>query len=273
MPENVCPSCGFTGNAPDDLDCRRCGFPLGENAVETADPASGTDPASAPPAPSAGEPPNAPEPEVAIPPAPSPVMRPIPRPARFRPRPRRVDPTSATLWIVFGGFAAMVVLWIAIQSSMRKPAPPQVPGSNPTLQAAADSLNLILARDSTNVDARQRLADIYYDTANWDPAIIQYRAVLRLDSTRTTALVDLGVCYFNLANSALAEDLFMAALKREPQHPVALFNLGIVYETRENYPKALDFFQRTLESNPPEAMHSPIVQSIQRVRGKMSAKP
>jgi hypothetical protein len=269
MPETVCPSCGFTGNAPNDVECRRCSFPLGENAVES-NPAAPEDPGSVPPAPEPVEAPDAPEPEVANVPAPDPIMRPLPR--RFRPRPRRADPTSATLWIVFGAFAAMVVLWVAIQATMRKPAPPQVPGSNTALQAAADSLNQVLARDSTNVDARQRLADIFYDTGNWDPAIIQYRAVLRLDSTRTTALVDLGVCYFNLAHSAVAEELFLAALEREPQHSVALFNLGIVFETRENYPKALDYFQRTLESNPPEVMHSPIVQSIQRVKGKMSAK-
>ena len=266
MPENVCPSCGFAGNAPEDVECRRCSFPLGENAVES-NPAAPEDPGSVPHAAAEAE---VPEPEVANAPVPEPIMRPLPR--RFRPRPRRTDPTSATLWIVFGAFAAMVLLWVAIQATLRKPAPPQVPGSTTALQATADSLNQILARDSTNVDARQRLADIYYDTGNWDPAIVQYRAVLRLDSTRTTALVDLGVCYFNLAHSTLAEQLFLAALKREPKHSVALFNLGIVYETRESYPKALEYFQRSLDSNPPEVMHSPIVQSIQRVKGKTSAK-
>jgi TPR repeat protein len=269
MPENVCPSCGFAGNAPGDAECRRCSFPLGAHAVET-NPAAPVEPEVAPPAPDAGEAADVPEPEVAEAPAPDPLMRPLPR--RFRPRPRRTDPTSATLWIVFGAFAAMVLLWVAIQATLRKPPPPLVPGSTSALQATADSLNGILARDSTNVDARQRLADIYYDTGNWDPAIVQYRAVLRLDSTRTTALVDLGVCYFNLAHSTEAENLFLAALEREPKHPVALFNLGIVYESRENYPKALDYFQRTLESNPPEVMHTPVVQSIQRVKGKMSAK-
>jgi hypothetical protein len=269
MPENVCPSCGFAGNAPGDVECRRCGFPLGEHAVET-NPAAPVEPEVAPPARAAVEAADVSEPEVADVPAPNPVMRPLPR--RFRPRPRRTDPTSATLWIVFGAFAAMVLLWVAIQATLRKPAPPQVPGSTTALQATADSLNGILARDSTNVDARQRLADVYYDTGNWDPAIVQYRAVLRLDSTRTTALVDLGVCYFNLAHSMEAEQLFLAALRREPKHPVAQFNLGIVYESRENYPKALDYFQRTLESNPPEVMKSPVVQSIQRVKGKMSAK-
>ena len=266
MPENVCASCGFTGNGPDDVECRRCGFPLGENAVES-NPAAPEDPGSVPPAAAEAD---VPEPEVANDPPPVLIPRPLPR--RFRPRPRRTDPTSATLWIVFGAFAAMVVLWVAIQATLKKPPPPQVPGSNAALQATADSLNQVLTRDSTNVDARQRLADIFYDTGNWDPAIVQYRAVLRLDSTRTTAMVDLGVCYFNLAHSTVAEELFVAALKREPKHSVALFNLGIVYETRENYPKALDYFQRSLDSNPPEVMHSPIVQSIQRVKGKMSAK-
>lgn len=233
-------------NLPSAVECSKCGFPLNDRAFAPPEPpAAGTDP---PPI--------------------QPFLR---RPARFRPRPRRVDPTSATLWIVFGGFAACVVLWIAIQSTLQKAGPPPVPGSTEPIQASADSLNRVLARDSTDVEARQKLADIYYDTGNWELAIVQYRAVVRLDTTRTTALVDLGVCYFNLSDSQVAEKLFLQALTREPQHSVALFNLGIVYENRKEYPAALEYFRRCLASNPPPMMRDPVSKSIDRVQLKMKA--
>jgi tetratricopeptide (TPR) repeat protein len=254
-------------NKAEAVECVQCGFPLGEHAIE---PASSTDPAAPPHQPEAAA---AAAGEAPTPAAPDPVAVPrIPRPARFRPRPRRVDPTSATLWIVFGGFAAMVVLWVAIQATLKKAGPPPIPGSNEVLQATADSLNRVLGRDSTDVNAHQKLADIYYDTGNWEPAIVQYRAVVRCDSTRTPALVDLGVCYFNLGDGPTAEALFSDALAHDPHHPVALFNLGIVYEARKEYRTSLDYFRRCLASDPPEAMRAPVQQSIDRVQLKLSGR-
>ncbi len=252
-------------NKADAVECVQCGFPLGEHAIESAAPV----PAALPQQP---ETPAAAAPEA---PREAPAGGPIPpilRPARFRPRPRRVDPTSATLWIVFGSFAAMVVLWVAIQATLKKAGPPPIPGSTEVLQTTADSLERVLGRDSTDVNARQKLADIYYDTGNWEPAIVQYRAVLRLASTRTTALVDLGVCYFNLGDGPTAEALFTDALAHEPHHPVALFNLGIVYEARKEYRTSLDYFRRCLASDPPGAMRAPVQQSIDRVQAKLAGR-
>jgi cytochrome c-type biogenesis protein CcmH/NrfG len=194
------------------------------------------------------------------------------RPPRFRPRPRRVDPTSATLWIVFGGFAASVMLWVAVQATLKKAGPVPIPGATGSVQATADSVQQVLARDSTNADALQKLADIYYDTGNWEPAIVQYRSVLRHDPSRTTALVDLGVCYYNLSDSQTAETLFQEALTREPDHAVALFNLGIVNEKRGDNAAALDYFRRCLASHPPEMMRAPVAASIERVQAKVKRR-
>jgi len=250
-----CPDCGHE-NPAGAAECEACGFPLRDDA----------------PAPltHGSEPPDVPAP----PRIPRPSGGP-PRPLPYRPRRRvrRTDPASATLWIVFGAFAAMVVLWVAVQATLKRAttsAP--VEGSSSVQQQSADSLMQVLAKDSTNVDAHQQLADLYYDTANWDPAIVHYRAVLRRDSTRTTALVDMGVCYYNLGDKPSAEALFTNALHQVPDHPVALFNLGIVYESRDNDAKALEYFHRALESNPPEEMHTPLVQAIQRLQQKTGTK-
>lgn len=255
-----CPGCGHE-NPADVRECEACGFPLveGEPAVPAAKPA----PDERSPAPA-----ERPAPRPVTPGAgrPSPVQRPLP--VRRRRVPRRADPTSTTLWIVFGGFAAMVVLWVAVQATLKRNASAPVEGSNASQQAYADSLLHVLEHDSTNVDARQHLADLYYDTANWDQAVTHYKAVLRTDSTRTTALVDMGVCYFNMGDKPSAEAAFTNALSQVPNHPVALFNLGIVYESRDQYAKALEYFHRALQSNPPEDMHTPLVQAIQRLQQK-----
>lgn len=280
-----CPSCGFE-NPADSVECSKCGFPFSDNAfvrvcdacgkVNTPDATVCADCGVSLSAMNANPdlPRSQPAPDPGDPPAESPSapMPPLVRPMRFRPRPRRVDPTSATLWIVFGGFAASVVLWIAIQSTLKKGGPPPIAGATTVLQAAADSLQNVLDRDSTNADARQRLADILYDTGNWEPAIVHYRAVLRHDPSRTTALVDLGVCYYNLSDTQTAETLFKQALEREPEHPVALFNLGIVHEKREEYDAALAYFRRSLATNPPEMMRTPVTASIDRVQAKMKRR-
>src|SRR5215470_4671973 len=203
-----CPDCGHE-NPADAAECEACGFPLRDDAPAPVRRESESRPAPVAPAP--------------VRPAAGP-----PRPLPYRPRrrPRRTDPASATLWIVFGGFAAMVVLWVAVQATLKRNVGAPVEGSSSVQQQSADSLMEVLAKDSTNVDAHQHLADLYYDTANWEPAIVHYKAVLRGDSLRTTALVDMGVCYYNLGDKQTAEALFTNALHQVPDHPVALFNLG-----------------------------------------------
>src|SRR5262249_26577578 len=154
-----------------------------------------------------------------------------------------------SLWLVFGTFAALVVLYVAFKANYDRVTRP-IEGSSEAQQAAGDSVLRVLSRDSTNVDAHVRMGDLLYDTGHWSDAIVHYRAALRIDSSRTTTLVDLGVCYYQLDAPEEAERHFMLALERDPHQAVALFNLGIVYERREQYRKALGFFHRALESGP-----------------------
>jgi hypothetical protein len=80
----------------------------------------------------------------------------------------------------------------------RQPPPRRAAGRR--LEPAPEAANALfteLARDRTT-RVRRQLADLFYDTANWSEAIVQYRAVIRRDSL-ATAMVDLGVCYHNLS--------------------------------------------------------------------------
>ena len=251
MSETVrCPDCGFEQPAGAE-SCARCGFPLHERPTPEG--------AVSPPEPRA--------PEAGGTGAGPVIDRGLMRPYRPR-RPRPQGNTIALqLWLVFGTFCALVVIGIAFQANVERARQP-IEGSSEAQLAEAEALRTRLEKDSTDVDARVRLGDIFYDTGNWADAIVQYRAAVRLDSSLANALVDLGVSYYNSGAAAEAERHFQLALKRDPHHPVALFNLGIVSEGRNQPKAALEYYHRALESNPPDKMRDPLLQAMARVQQK-----
>ncbi|TMQ68327.1 MAG: tetratricopeptide repeat protein [Candidatus Eisenbacteria bacterium] len=166
-----------------------------------------------------------------------------------------------------GALAVAVVIYMAIKANYERATAP-IEGSSEAQQAAADSVLRAIERDSTDVTAHVRLANILFDTGNWSDAIVHYRAALRRDSSQVTAIVDLGVCYFNLGESDQAERHFELALAHDPHQPIALFNLGIVHEHRKDYRGALGYFHRALQSGPPDNMQQPLVEAITRIQRK-----
>jgi cytochrome c-type biogenesis protein CcmH/NrfG len=250
MPEIVrCPDCGYE-NPPGSTACARCNFPLVEGArLEPAEPEVGT--------------------ERRGPHATGPGLPEIPRWRIARPRrPRQAGGPPLSLLLGVGAFIALLLVFTAIQAIMQREQAP-VEGASDNQQRGADSLRTILAKDSTNVEARIDLADILFDTGNWSEAIVHYRSAIRQDSTRVPAIVDLGVCYYNLSEPEEAERMFRLALVRDPHHPFALFNLGIIHEKRKELEPALQYFHRALESAPPETMRPAIIEAMQRIQKQL----
>jgi cytochrome c-type biogenesis protein CcmH/NrfG len=166
--------------------------------------------------------------------------------------------------LLTGTVLALAAVFYAFKAYRENNANLSIEGSNEPQQKVAEQAMAALARDSSDVDARIQLADVFYDTANWSQAIVQYRAAVRRDSSRVTAIVDLGVCYFNLSDARDAEHMFRLALAREPHHPIALYNLGIVYEKGGDLRAALGFYHQAFGSDPPEAMKQPLMEAIER---------
>ena len=235
-----CPDCGRE-NMAGSAHCAACNFPLRPEAASPPPPA-------APASPSPG--------------GADPVVRRMP-PIRPR-RPQPANNMSLALWLLFGTFCAIVVVFYAVTGFQKNNGAPPVEGSSEDQQKHIDHLREALARDSTDIGARIELANILYDTGNWSDAIIHYRSAIGRDSTRVTAIVDLGVCYFNLSDAGHAERLFQLALQRDPQQVVALFNLGIVSQQRGDHKTALAFFHRALVSGPPEEMKPPLMDAMKR---------
>ena len=241
-----CPDCGHE-NPPGFDACAACGFPLTEAGA----------PPPGPPAPSAGQ---RPEPEIFL--------------RRPRARPPRGSQQATTLWLIFGTFAVALVIYVAVRANVERASQP-VEGSTPQQQFNADSLFAALQKDSTDVAARVKLGDVFYDTGNWSDAIVHYRAAVRMDSSQMSALVDLGVCYYNLGNTEEAERNFMLALQRDAAHPVALFNLGIVNERKKQHRLAMEFYHRALQTEPPDEIKQAIMAAMARIQKEigLEAKP
>jgi Flp pilus assembly protein TadD len=177
---------------------------------------------------------------------------------------------SVWLWLLFGTFAAGLLIWTAIDANRKRSAPAPVAGSSPEQQKMVDEARTAIASDSTNIEAHTALGNVLYDTGNWSEAIVHYRAVMRRDSTRVPPMVDLGVCYYNLGETPQAEQLFLKALTLDPNQPIALFNLGIVSERKGRPDEARAFYDRALKNAPSEELHHAVEDAIARVS---QAKP
>lgn len=260
----LCPDCG-TPNPAGNAYCSRCNFPLAAMPAAGGGEAATVPAASGPARPTSAavagaEPAPSGDPAVAGgADAPPPMMRPL----RAR-RPRPPSSSAISMLLLTGTVLALAAVFYAVKAYRENNAFSSVEGSNESQQKTAEQAMAALAKDSSNVDARIQLADVFYDTANWSQAIVQYRAAVRRDSSRVTAIVDLGVCYFNLSDSRDAEIMFRLALAREPHHPIALYNLGIVYEKGGDPRAALAFYHQAFGSDPPEAMKQPLMDAIER---------
>lgn len=241
----ICPSCGFR-NPPGQESCSSCNYPLGSLA---------TRPASVE-APLPDDPPS-----VAGAPAYEAPRRELRRPQR---RGAPMQGQSVWLWLLFGTFAAGILIWTAIDANRKRNVASPVEGSSQDQQKMANAARDALAADSTSVEANLVLANVLYDTGNWGDAIVHYRAVLRRDSTRVPPLVDLGVCYYNLGDTNQAEQLFHKALSLDPHQPIALYNMGIVNERRGDVAAAVKFYHQALESAPTEELKSAITAAVER---------
>lgn len=235
----TCPDCGYQ-NPTGSTSCWRCNFPLLNVTPGAAAPTTA-----------------APD-----------VLRPT-RPIRPR-RPRAQQPMQTQLWLFFGAITALAVIFTAVKGFHQSNFQP-VAGAQPEQQKIVDDMRGRLERDSLDVQARIMLADVLYDTANWNEAIHHYEIAARLDPGRAATYVDMGVCWFNLGEAGRAEELFQFALQKQPNLTQALFNLGIVNEQRQEFAKALDFYHRAIESNPPATMQQALNDALARVSQKSGA--
>lgn len=195
-------------------------------------------------------------------------------------RPERVDPNVATwgyrparggdttipswLWLAVGLLALGAVFASAIQIA-RQPAPLAIPNATKPQLSSAESLRVVLRRDTTAVAPNVALGNLFYDTSNFGEAIPYYRRALRRDPSLTDVRVDLGVAYHNagLPDSAIA--VLEQVIANEPDHAIAHFDLAVLYQAMGRRTEARRMFEKAKALDGPAEMDAMIDEMLARL--------
>lgn len=103
-----------------------------------------------------------------------------------------------------------------------------MPSLSAEQQAALRSLLQRTKSTPKDVEAWNQLANLYFDSGQFEMAISAYEQSLALDDSRPDIWTDLGVMYRRAGDSKKAIASFDRAISINPRHPIALFNKGVV---------------------------------------------
>lgn len=107
-------------------------------------------------------------------------------------------------------------------------APAQAQTAAPFDQSRAATLEAAIAKNSTDMQSRVQLADMYFDAERFPEATKWYEDALKIDPRNVNASTDLGIAYYymNEPDRALAQ--FDRSLAIDPKHTKTHLNIGIV---------------------------------------------
>ncbi|MFN2354811.1 MAG: tetratricopeptide repeat protein [Desulfopila sp.] len=96
-----------------------------------------------------------------------------------------------------------------------------------------------------------QLANLYYDTGQYEKAVKAYETSLDINDGNADILTDLGVMYRRTGHPRKAIDAFDKAIAMDPTHEISRLNKGIVlmYDLNETE-AALASWEKLLEVNP-----------------------
>lgn len=105
-------------------------------------------------------------------------------------------------------------------------------GMPPFLKKMLTEYKDALAKNPKDIKALTGLANMYYDSGQYEKAIGYYEQAVAVDSKNTALLSDLGTCYFYVNKNDEALKTLQAAVKVDEKNVNARFNLGIVYKSQ-----------------------------------------
>ncbi len=101
-----------------------------------------------------------------------------------------------------------------------------------------------LQKNPDDVKTRTNLANLLFDTGNYQEAATHYMKVLEKQPNNTSVISDLGVCYRRTGNFEAAREQFTKVTKIEPDHVIGWYNLAVTnyydFKDSDAAKKALD---------------------------------
>lgn len=177
---------------------------------------------------------------------------------------------DSLVYLISGTFFGVLVGWIlgsqqggpGVASGASGPAAstasastsastPEAPAPPPLDVQRAGALQKTAAAQPTNAAVRVELANLYYDSAQFDQAATWYEGALKLNPKDTDASTDLAVCYYNLKQFDRALAQIDHSLSVDPKHTKTLLNQGFIRAFgKEDLTGAAESWQRVVDIAP-----------------------
>jgi len=111
-------------------------------------------------------------------------------------------------------------------------------GMPPFVKQMVEGFKTKLEKNPNDLEALIGLANMYYDSSQFDKAIPLYEKAIKVNGGDNNVKADLGTSYFYTDKNEQAIALFKEVLAKDPKHLNARYNLGVVYKTIGDLKKA-----------------------------------
>jgi cytochrome c-type biogenesis protein CcmH/NrfG len=164
----------------------------------------------------------------------------------------------AAICLTIGFVGGVVFKAYQVGSSRSVDAPPHSAGGmehEHTTHSVNDieELRAIAVANPGSADAWRHLGDAYFNTDQFEDAILAYKKTLEIDPSNADVWTDLGVMYRRSGNPEKAIEAFDRAFERDSGHQVSRFNKGVVLLQDLNDPKGAAVAWRELLRINPDA--------------------
>lgn len=114
-------------------------------------------------------------------------------------------------------------------------------------------LQQILKEDSSNFQARRRLAVLLLDSGFNEDALKQFLFLISIFPSDASLYYNLGIVYEKIKKLDLAEKSYLKAIEISPNDTDFYYNLGLVYIDTQKYDKAIEAFNKVIETDTDDA--------------------
>lgn len=113
---------------------------------------------------------------------------------------------------------------------------------------ANDQFNIILAKDNKNTEALFLKGMNYKDMGDTASAVQAFQKTYELDPNSYDAVMQLGILYAAAKNKS-ALDYYIAASRLSPKSPEPPYNAGVFLQQKGEYKKAIQMYQQALKAD------------------------
>ena len=112
-----------------------------------------------------------------------------------------------------------------------------------------EELQAILREDSSNFQARRRLAVVLLDKGFNEEALKQFQFLISIFPNDAGLYYNKGIVHEKMRDSAKAEQAYLKAIELSPDDTDFYYNLGLVYIDMREFDKAIECFKRVLSTD------------------------